>query len=101
MTIEETFFKNFRIEKRCRDKVVCSGITCNACPAYLYPEITAEKLLQLICIGQNYFDFDFKNLWFKNQNELKSEILRQLINYKNQKFSENKFKEQVSKLFEE
>ena len=44
--IEQQFFKTFGIEARAKSKEVRDGlIECGL----LYPEITAEKLLELIC----------------------------------------------------
>ena len=90
MTIEEEFFKAFGIEKqhiileddygqyRTRDK--------------MYPKITAEKLLQLICIANNYP---------LNREILKNEVLEKLLFLESNKFTRDDIRPQVRKLFEE
>ena len=103
MTIEEEFFKTFGIEKQCKhpikhDECIQSGLCSRNCEYYLYPEITAEKLLQLICIYNNYSNIYGQYpimLLGLNMNALKEHILVRCINYKEE------LKQQVRKLFEE
>ena len=91
--IEKRFFKTFGIEAQAKAHEVREGlIECNL----VYPEITAEKLLELIVILQNFVDIDFTALYFQNVECLKIEILNQLMNFCN-----NEIKPQVKALFEE
>ena len=97
MTIEEEFFKTFGIEKR---KHAFLFREPDGSDEY-YPEITAEKLLELICIF-NELTGRLIELNSSNINDLKEEILQVCISnfmafrlpYK------KKFIEQVRKLFE-
>lgn len=83
--IEEKFYKTFGIEKRCirpKDcvrKGICRGAV--ACDFYTYPKITAEKLLQLLCIVINEYNRNGLTFYLDSTNikELKEEILDALI----------------------
>lgn len=100
MTIEEEFFKSFGIEKisKCSICMVDDCCYCQHNEDYIYPEITAEKLLQLICIISQY-KYVLEDLYAENINELKKNILtiyiKQSIN------EDEKTKNQVKALFEE
>lgn len=63
-----------------------------------YPKISAECLLELFVIGQDYFDFSFKGVCFKNVQELKDVILRQMVRYENKRFAYSMNKD-IQKLF--
>lgn len=63
-----------------------------------YPRITNEMILKLFVLGQNYFDFSFKGVCFEDIQQLKDNILRQLIRYENKKFS-HPIKEKIQELF--
>ena len=102
--IEEEFFKTFGIDKRCKDTqiIACSGKNsgCRKCDIFGYPEITAEKLLELICIVSNfYMDYEMP-IHLKNVKELKETILKSLICIENNEKTKNVYI-QVRKLFEE
>lgn len=106
MTIEEEFFKAFGIEKRCKDTeiIACSGRNsgCRKCNIFGYPEITAEKLLELICILSKYGEFKIDR--GTKIDELKKSTLGLSINVTSDSFSEifnvEEFKQQVKALFE-
>lgn len=78
--IEEKFFKMFGIEKRCirpKDcvrKGICRGAV--ACDFYTYPEITSNRLLQMICIVTRYMN---EICQFDSVGELKKATLEELI----------------------
>lgn len=63
-----------------------------------YPKINAEMLLQLLILGQDYFDFSFKGVCFASRQQLQDNILRQLIRYENRKFKHS-MKAQIQELF--
>lgn len=98
MTIEEEFFKAFGIEKRCKDTkiIACSGRNsgCRKCNIFDYPKITAEKLLQLICILSTAIKL-FKTPPHLTTEGLKKHILRNCINCQEGIYT------RVRKLFEE
>lgn len=97
MTIEEEFFKAFGIEKRCkksRQNFNDCILSPNDCGYYDYPEITAEKLLQLICILSTAIKL-FKTPPHLTIEGLKKHILRNCINCQEGIYT------RVRKLFEE
>lgn len=99
MTIEEEFFKTFGITSGsdCKSRVSvydCAG-ECEGCD-YQYPEITAERLLELICILINKespitFEAGYEPIKIKN---LKNLVLQGCIKYSEE------LTEQVRKVFE-
>ena len=107
--IREQFFKEFEIEPitilntcvyesyRCKypgfDKKCCDCEYYHLNKKY-YLQITADVLLKLICILNNFTDFTCI-LNGENVEEIKDEILLTCINYKNEQF----FKEEVQELF--
>ena len=67
-----------------------------------YPDITAEKLLEMICINSYFCGVNFHNLWVKNPDELKAIILDEIIRwYKEQKYGHEKCKQQIQQLFKD
>lgn len=104
MTIEEQFFKVFEIETQ-----HVLDIKTNQFVDF-YPEITAEKLLQLICILNKYLIlvYGLGERYNKYKyNDLKKEILENCCTYakyfkiqKQEKRLED-FNNEVRKLFEE
>ena len=91
--LEQKFFRVFGIEPkhkcsspllRIYNSDVCKGIdNCNKCAyyEYYYPEITAEKLLQLLCIVIDEYNRNGHTFYLDSTNieELKEEILDALI----------------------
>ena len=71
--IEQQFFKTFGIEARAKSKEVRSGLI--ECGLY-YPEITAVKLLELICILNTITTPDLGDI---NVGRLRMSILEQCI----------------------
>ena len=98
MTIEEKFFKTFGIEKRCKDTeiIACSGKNsdCRKCDVFGYPEITAEKLLQLICICSTVYPITIN--YKETVDELKEFIIDFCIRH-----SKELGIKQICELFEE
>ena len=96
--IQEQFFKTFGIEAIAKTKEVRDGlIECSLC----YPEITAEKLLELICINNKHIhqhsDFGGSPIFGDDYPEIKNYILKFMIwNYT---LYEEKFRDQVRALF--
>lgn len=67
-----------------------------------YPEITAEKLLQMICINSYFCGVDFHHLWVKNPDEIKAIILDEIVRwYQQKKYGHEKCKHQIQQLFED
>ncbi len=98
--LEQEFYDTFGIEKQhiileddygqyqTRDK--------------MYPEITAEKLLEMICVLNNYFKY---NCWALTVTTLKYAILENCIEVVVDKLLNDdvleQFKQQIQKLFKE
>ena len=82
--IEEKFYKTFGIEKKCNRETLkfCVGdLDCNTCKSPFYPQITSEKLLELLCIVINEYNRDGHTFYLDSTNvrELKEEILDALM----------------------
>lgn len=103
--LEQEFYDTFGIEpeyktcifKYCKNK---EEYDCDNCGDRLwhYPEITAEKLLEMICILNSIYDCGFKNntsLASKEVKYLKMEILKYCILHKEQ------IKTQIQQLFKD
>ena len=77
--IEQEFYDTFGIEK-IKDFNYCNG---GIVEHYLkYPEITAEKLLEMICICNSTYINGYTNYFMatgKSKEELKEEILKKCI----------------------
>ena len=102
--LEQQFFKVFGIKK------VCDGLDCGTCLAKcqngVYPEITAEKLIKLICIKSK--DSNGYRISANNYKTLKADILKDLMNTYStytlctwEQERAEKLKQQVRSLFEE
>ena len=103
--IEEVFFKTFGIEKKCNRGTLkfCVGdLDCNTCKSPSYPKITAEKLLEMICILNNLTG-RLIELGSADINTLNEEILKIcLFYYEVFKLPyKNEFTNKVKALFEE
>lgn len=114
--IEKQFFECFGIEKEadgyCKDKSKCpyDNLCCvEGCPHFQfveeqYPEITTEKLLELICIYFNN-NYDIDDFGFvRNVKELKNKVLKWMIYFNphpNDEFTREDVIKYVRKLFEE
>lgn len=104
--LEQKFYDTFGIEKRCirpKDcirKGICRGAV--ACDFYTYPEITAEKLLEMICILNNYGKYD---CWAVTVARLEDAILENCIAVVVSKLLNDvileQFKQQIQQLFKE
>lgn len=104
MTIEKEFFVTFGIEPFiycCKPRLDCSarseGTCAKECEYYsgiLYPQITAEILLKLICIGSTIYPYCLN--YCETKEELKDFILNFFIRHKKEVN-----KKQVKALFEE
>lgn len=110
--LEQKFYDTFGIEKQC----VCPYFPeykengceicikyfqgkkdCNEKNQYKYPDITAEKLLEMICIYNNNV-YENEKITPSNINTLKEDVLHWIIN----DFEGNeKFKYQIQQLFKE
>jgi hypothetical protein len=75
MTIEEKFYKAFGIEKisKCSICAVDCCYHCQYSEDYIYPDITAEKLLELICICSTVYPITIN--YKETVDELKEFIL--------------------------
>ena len=75
--LEQEFFKKFKIEPK---KLFSARMGINP-DAVFYPEITAEKLLQLLCIVINEYNRNGRTLYLDSTNvkELKEDILDALM----------------------
>ena len=77
--LEQQFFSVFGIEKKCNRETLkfCVGdLDCNTCKSPFYPKITAEKLLEMICILNNYGKYD---CWGVTVARLKDAVLENCI----------------------
>lgn len=97
--IEQQFFKVFGIEATPIELyghwLIKGTITKNEKgEKVVYPEITAEKLLELICIYNNWYEGNYKSF---NIKDLKIEVLEKLIGA----VSVDWIRQQVRSLFEE
>lgn len=95
--LEQKFYDIFGIEK-IKDFNYCNGGIVEYC--LKYPEITAEKLLQMICICSSYvreLNYDYE-INAKNIDDLKKEILEDCIEYAKEN---QEFKHQIQQLFKE
>lgn len=103
--IGQQFFKVFGIEKICTHTVInperCNHrrmARCCDCDWHKYPEITAEKLLQIMIIYSKDFVFSVQNE--ENTETLKRDILKCVIDCaKYKKYAH--LKHQVRSLFNE
>lgn len=76
--LEQEFFKVFGIEPK---KLFSARQGINP-DAVIYPEITAEKLLEMICICNSTYINGYTNYFMatgKTKEELKEEILKKCI----------------------
>ena len=96
MTIEEKFFKTFGIEKisKCSICTVDDCYYCQHNEDYIYPDITAEKLLELICICSTVYPIIIN--YKETVDELKEFILDFCIRH-----SKELGIKQICELFEE
>jgi hypothetical protein len=77
--LEQEFFSVFGIEKECATEysIHCADVeNCQQCKELKYPEITAEKLLEMICILN---ETSCEVLASENIEDLKNEILETCI----------------------
>lgn len=83
MTIEEAFFKAFNIKpqiyKSPGREYTSDGELCSWYEEKIFPEITAEILLKMICIFNRTQLYCAMNLADKNYNALKNTILSKMI----------------------
>lgn len=100
--LEQKFYETFGIKKRCirpKDcvrKGICRGAV--ACDFYTYPEITAERLLQMICVYNSTYTNGYTNyslLNERNVEKLKEQILKNCL------IVRNDIKQQIQQLFKE
>ena len=113
MTIEEKFFKTFGIEKKnfyycswiegnCSfDEFECSGCCHHEIYRTDYPEITAEKLLQLICIVDNFTVQSYLKKEPFNLETLKIDVLERCLFLYDCGISKDELIQKIRKLFEE
>lgn len=91
--LEQEFFKTFKIEPK---KLFSARQGINP-DAVVYPEITAKKLLEMICIYNNNV-CENEKITPSNINTLKKDVLHWIIT----DFEENdKFKHQIQQLFKD
>ena len=85
--LEQEFYDTFRIEPKCYNPIVylsedkkCKCV-CQKCEQYKYPNITAEKLLQLLCIVIDEYNRNGRTFYLDSTDvkELKEEILDALM----------------------
>lgn len=110
--LEQKFYDTFSIEPRCHNPIVylsgnkkCKGV-CQNCEQYNYPNITAEKLLQMICIYnefQNNCDYLVVPINIKT---FKDDFLKIMIKSANDKYMNkyfcndvNRYKTTIQQLF--
>lgn len=84
MTIEEVFFRTFGIERSLKNwkmRADFLNVSKEAVASAVYPEITAEKLLQLLCIVINEYNRNGYTFYLDSTNvkELKEDILDALM----------------------
>ena len=103
--LEQKFYDTFGIEKKCNKETykLCVGsLSCNDCQSPYYPKITAEKLLEMICILNNYDKYD---CWAVTVAKLKDAILENCIAVVVLKLLNDtileQFKQQIQQLFKE
>lgn len=104
MTIEEEFFGTFHIYKSCYHPIpfdICSYNHCYDCEYHQYPEITAEKLLELICIVDNFTIQSYLKKEPFNFDALKNDVLERCLFLYNCGISKDELIQKVRKLFEE
>lgn len=86
--IEQKFYDTFEIEPlsnwhKCKDYGCTSCNEYEICSSreFIYPDITAEKLLQLLCIVINEYNINGHTFYLDSTNveELKEEILDALM----------------------
>ena len=105
--LEQEFYKTFGIEstpiKSYGNWLIKGSIAENdKGEKVVYPEITAEKLLQMICINSYFCGVNFHHLWVKNPDEIKVIILDEIIRwYQQKKYGHEKCKHQIQQLFKE
>lgn len=97
--LEQEFYDTFGIEK-VKDFNYCNG---GIVEYYLkYPDITAEKLLEMICILNNYFKY---NCWALTVTTLKYKILENCIEVVVDKLLDDdvleQFKYRIQQLFKD
>lgn len=115
--LEQEFYDTFGIEKQMAATVSCTPgyLKCEHCEYYKhieeykgrctkldYPRITAEKLLKIICILNNYFKY---NCWALTVTTLKYAILKNCIEIIVDKLLDDdvleQFKQQIQQLFKD
>lgn len=80
--IEKQFFELFEIKKLCNRetyKLCVGGIDCDECSSPYYPRISDRKLLELLCV-YNEFQNSYELLFIPtNIIELKDSLLRIMV----------------------
>lgn len=118
--LERDFFETFGIKTRCQYKVhqFCHFYVCDKETilknAYLfkerktckikevkkvYPDITAEKLLEIICINSQKGGIEIFNR--KNIEELKNSMLQHCIDRLGYALNKEQYKQKIQQLFKE
>ena len=110
--LEQEFFRVFGIDEQCicpyfpeymeNGCEICIKYfqgkkDCNEKNRYKYPDITAEKLLQMICILSAY-NYIFEDLKADNIEQLKEEIIKLFFDYP---FIAEEEKTNIQQLFKE
>lgn len=112
--LEQKFFRVFEIEKasfdficnkdKCNKKRLFGRFSCLECDnetkkeIKVYPEITAEKLLEMICIYNSTYTNGYTNYSFlteRNVKKLKEQILKNCL------MVGDDIKQQIQQLFKE
>lgn len=102
---EQEFFKVFGIEPiskwhKCRDYscIYCDEYEFCSRGEFIYPDITAEKLLEMICIYNSTYTNGYTNYSLLNERsteELKGHILRNCLKVRDDVYN------QIQQLFKE
>ncbi|MBQ3421652.1 MAG: hypothetical protein IJH34_08265 [Romboutsia sp.] len=96
--LEEQFYKTFDIEKQYRTFEDDYGKYQTH--EKLYPDITAEKLLEMICVLSQWDEDNCYQILTNNVQDLKNEILNDCLIFK-QKLKNKYFDVQIQQLFKD
>lgn len=101
--LEKQFFDTFGIEPiGCKDNKNCTGVLdCTQCPNAKYPQITDRILLELICISKQITMLSDFFMYRPSIEELKNNILENMLNKDLFNFKNKDIKHQIRTLFEE
>lgn len=97
--LEEQFFKTFGIEQKVKT-IPCYG-GCKIVGLEPYPEITAEKLLEMMCILSQSYPLNYEGWSFNTVQNLKETILEDCIETAKRLSLSSVFANKIQQLFKD